>query len=114
GEFLIKVRLPSNDPAEEDKFYDVANIKVENLDKEIIRDVEYTPYSLQKELTLSDSITGWNQASEMMEIEGTVSDQYEGNVLLAEVEKEGEKNKVTIPRSEEHTSEHQSRFNLVC
>src|SRR5699024_5056707 len=66
-------------------------------DKEIIRDVEYTPYSLQKELTLSDSITGWNQASEMMEIEGTVSDQYEGNVLLAEVEKEGEKNKVTIP-----------------
>lgn len=97
GEFLIKVRLPSNDPDEENKFYDVANFKVENLDKEIIRDVEYTPYSLQKELTLSDSITGWNQASEMMEIEGTVSDQYEGNVLLAEVEKEGEKNKVTIP-----------------
>lgn len=97
GEFLIKVRLPSDDPDEEDKFYDVANFKVSNLDEEIARDIQYTPYSIGKELTLSDSITGWNQASEMVEIEGSVSDEYEGTVLLAEVEKDGEKNTVTLP-----------------
>jgi len=97
GDYRVKVRIPSKDPDEENKFYDAANIQISNIDEEIVRDIEYTQYGIGKELTLSDSIKGWNQASEMLEIEGTVSDQYEGNVLLAEVEKEGEKNKVTIP-----------------
>lgn len=96
GDYRVTLLLPSADE-EDGKFYEAAKFKVDNLDKDIARGVEYTLYGNDKDLKLSDSITGWNQADEIIEIEGTVGDHYEGDVILAEVEKDGERSKVSFP-----------------
>lgn len=95
GDYRVTVRLPATD--KDNYYYDSAIFTLTNLDETIARDVEFSTFGLEKELQFSDSVKGWNQASEFFEIEGTVSNNYDKPSLLAEVKKDGEKNQIAIP-----------------
>lgn len=97
GEYKVTVRVSSDDAEEEGTYYEAANFRIANLDEGIERDIEYTKYGLVRELELSEPIKGWNHAEEFIEIEGNIGDNYAGDVLLAEVKKDGEKNTVSLP-----------------
>lgn len=95
GEYRVTVRVPSTD--RDNYYYDSAIFNITNLDQEIAREIEFTKKGLEKELQFNDSVSGWNEATEVFEIEGTVSDDYNEPALLAEVKKDGEKNQIAIP-----------------
>lgn len=97
GEYRVTVRLPSDDQAEENKYFDAANFKISNQNEEIERDVEYTQYGIERELELSKPVKGYSEAEEMVELSGTLGDDYKGERLFAEVKKDGEKGTVVIP-----------------
>src|SRR5699024_103403 len=95
GEYRVTVRIPSTD--RDNYYYDAAQFRITNVDNTIARDIEVTKYGLEKELQFSDSVQGYNEATEVIEIEGTVSDTYDAPALLAEVKKDGDKNMIAIP-----------------
>src|SRR5699024_2837619 len=75
GEYRVTVRIPSTD--RDNYYYDAAQFRITNVDNTIARDIEVTKYGLEKELQFSDSVQGYNEATEVIEIEGTVSDTYD-------------------------------------
>lgn len=95
GDYRVTVRLPAMD--RDNYFYDTAKFKITNVDETIARDVEFTRYGLEKDLQFNESVTGWNQASEVFEIEGKVSEHYTEPSVLAEVKKDGEESMIAIP-----------------
>jgi len=95
GEYRVTVRLPATD--RDNYFYDTATFDITNLDQAIARDIEFTRKGLERELQFNERVNGWNEASEVFEIEGTVSDSYDEPALLAEVKKDGEESMIAIP-----------------
>lgn len=95
GEYHVTVRLPATD--RDNYFYDTATFDLTNVDQAIERDIEFTRKGLEKELQFNEAVTGWNEASEVFEIEGTVSDSYDEPALLAEVKKDGDESMIAIP-----------------
>lgn len=95
GDYRVTVRLPATD--RDNYFYDTAKFKITNKDEIIARDVEFTRYGLEKELQLNESVTGWNEASEVFEIEGQVGGHYTEPSVLAEIKKDGEESMIAIP-----------------
>lgn len=102
GEYYVTVRLPSEDETEEDQFYDAAEFMVENTDDDIKRDVEFSKYGIAKDLQLSEGISGWNTAEKMFELNGRVDEDYNGESIFAEIEKDGESHTVTMPIRDGH------------
>lgn len=95
GDYRVTVRLPAID--RDNYFYDSAIFNITNLDNTIARDIEFTRNGLEKELQFNESVKGWNEASEVFTIEGTVSDNYDKPALLAEVKKDGNESMIAIP-----------------
>lgn len=95
GEYRVTVRLPATD--RDNYFYDTAKFKITNLDNIIAREVEFTRYGLEKNLQFDESIKGWNETSEVFEIEGQVGGDYQAYSILAEVKKDGEESMIAIP-----------------
>src|SRR5699024_3202051 len=88
GDYQITVRLPSNDENEEDIYYDGAMFSVTNQTNDIERDIQYGKYGVEQDLTLSKPVKGWNEMKETVLVEGTVSEEYKGDLMLIEIEKD--------------------------
>src|SRR5690625_2962354 len=97
GDYQITVRLPSNDENEEDMYYDGAMFSVTNQTSDIERDIQYGKYGVEQDLTLSKPVKGWNEMKETVLVEGTVSEEYKGDLILVEIEKDGESKEMLIP-----------------
>lgn len=97
GDYQITVRLPSNDENEEDIYYDGAMFSVTNQSSDIERDIQYGKYGVEQDLTLSKPVKGWNEMKETVLVEGTVSEEYKGDLMLIEIEKDGESKEMLIP-----------------
>lgn len=97
GEYVVTVRLPSEEDNEEDTYYDAAEFTVDNLEDGIERDVELSKFGVENGLEMTENVAGWNNAEGIFEVSGTVGEDYQGKRLFAEVEKDSEKNHVVIP-----------------
>jgi len=89
GEYNITVRFPSLEDGD-NYYYDAVTFDIENIDEEVIRDVEYQKYGVEKELQIADMVAGYNEAEQMIEVKGAVGSNYEDDLVLAEVNKDGE------------------------
>src|SRR5699024_676427 len=96
-EYKVTVRVPSNDSSEEQTYYDSAKFSVNNQSDTIQRDIEYSKYGVAKSMNISEPVTGWNEAEESLEVNGTVADDYNGDKLIAEVKKDDEEQRIIIP-----------------
>lgn len=97
GDYDVVIRLPSQASDEEDIYYDGVLFSVTNHADGIAREVEYAKYGMTQDLELTSPVQGWNKAEETILIEGTLADQYEGEFMLAEIEKDGKTSEVLIP-----------------
>src|SRR5699024_8100821 len=97
GEYEVTLMLPSEEKDAADEYFDAASFDVENVDDEIKREVEYSKYGVENGLELDKAVTGWNAAEETVPISGTVGDDYEGERIYVEVEKDGENNQQVFP-----------------
>lgn len=97
GEYEVRVRAPSNKSGEEDRYYDVANFDVVNLDKEIEREVEYTQFGLKNDIHLTNPIRGLSDTEESVYIEGTVPKDQRGQMVLVQVEKDHDNRQLIFP-----------------
>lgn len=95
GSYRVKVRAP--DTERENYYYDVATFNIENVEEHIARDIQFTPFGLDKDLQFNDLVSGYNEAEETFYIEGTLEEQYDKPALLAEVKKDGEESQIAIP-----------------
>lgn len=100
GEYDVSLMLPSEEKGEDEQYFDAAAFDVKNIDKAIEREVELSKYGAEKGLEIEDSITGWNTAEETFEVAGNVGDDYAGDKIYAEVEKDGEQNQLVFPVEE--------------
>src|SRR5699024_3569044 len=97
GEYDVTIMLPSEEKGEDEQYFDAATFDVKNIDKAVEREVELSKYGAEKGLEIEDSITGWNTAEETFEVAGNVGDDYAGDKIYAEVEKDGEHNQLVFP-----------------
>lgn len=97
GEYEISVRAPSNDPNEEDRYYDVASFAIVNQDKDIQREIEYTEYGVANDIQLTSPTLGLEEHEANVSIEGTVPDDYAGERLLVQMDKDNENRQITLP-----------------
>lgn len=97
GEYEVRVRVPSNKPDEENRYYDVAVFDVMNHDQQIQREIEYTQYGVENEIQMTSPELGWNENDESIYIEGTVPEYHEGEMVLVQVEKEQESRQLIMP-----------------
>src|SRR5699024_10928326 len=95
-EYKVTVRIPSNDSSEELTYYDSAKFRVNNQADTIERDIEYSKYGVAKSMNISEPVTGWNEAEESLEVNGTVADDYNEAKLIAEVRKDEEEQRIII------------------
>lgn len=104
GEYEVTLMLPSEEKDDADEYFDAAAFDVENVDEKIEREVEFSKYGVENELELDKDLTGWNGAEETVPISGTVGDNYDGERIYAEVEKDGENNQLVFPIEQEEFS----------
>src|SRR5699024_11804495 len=60
GEYVVTVRLPSEEDNEEDTYYYAAEFTVDNLEDGIERDVELSKFGVENGLEMTENIAGWN------------------------------------------------------
>lgn len=97
GEYDIIIRAPSDEPDEQDTYYDVATLSAINLDDHIQREIEYTSYGVKHGLNISQPEIDLNDVEGTLMIEGSVPDDHTGDIILIDVEKDGQAQQIVFP-----------------
>lgn len=96
GTYEISMRAPSNKQNEEETYYDVATFSVENTDTEVLQDVTYTKFGVKHQVEIEKPTNGINELDEKVILEGRLGEEYEDDIVLIEVEKDGESKQLTF------------------
>lgn len=88
GEYEISMRAPSNKQGEEDVYYNVATFTVDNTDEEERRDIAYTQFGVTQGIHIEQPTFGMNEVDETVHIQGSVAEDYTGDFVLIQIEKD--------------------------
>ncbi|SET54852.1 Transglutaminase-like superfamily protein [Oceanobacillus limi] len=97
GEYQVSIRLPGSEAEDEGSYVEAANFTVNNQSEDIQREVEYTKYGVEQELELIRPEQGLNELDQSIYVEGVVPKDYGGEMVLVQVEREGENRQVMLP-----------------
>ncbi|WP_240452188.1 hypothetical protein [Virgibacillus sp. YIM 98842] len=98
GEYKVSVRAPSNQANEEEIYFETAAFEVTNEDEDVYREVEYTEYGVLNDVQLFSPEQGLDQHDEgTVFVEGSVPEDYPGEMVLVQVEKDNEDRQILFP-----------------
>ena len=97
GDYQVSIRVPSNESNETEKYYEAAVFDVKNQDEEIQWDIEYTAYGVNNRIQLAIPEAGLENSKASVPIEGTVSEDYAGDMVLVQVVKANESRQILFP-----------------
>jgi hypothetical protein len=98
GVYEVSVRAPSNQANEKEIYYETAAFEVTNEDEDVYREVEYTEYGVLNDVQLFSPEQGWDQHEEgTVFVEGSVPEDYPGEMVLVQVEKDNEDRQILFP-----------------
>lgn len=93
GVYQVTVRFPSE--SEENRYYDVARMKVHNVNPQLKRDVALTKVGRASELKIEEPASGYEEASGSLALTGSLLDSVER--LMVQVEKGEDKWEHILP-----------------
>lgn len=94
GTYRVKVSLPSD--KSKDYYYDLAEVKVTNVNPEIKRDVMYTQNAYKQNLKLDSSIKGYMNEDGKVILSGSIADKAAKDIMV-ELTKDTQATKIMIP-----------------
>jgi len=95
GEYRVTVLLPSTD--RDNYYYDVAKFNVYNVNPTIQRDITYSPFAQEAELTIIDPDSGYIKANGEFALTGKINTNDNQEVVMIELRKETESWKHMVP-----------------
>ncbi|MBY6054538.1 transglutaminase-like domain-containing protein [Cytobacillus firmus] len=87
GEYKVTVQLPSTDS--ENYYYDLASFTVHNVNQDTERDVTFTPFGQEAELTL-DIESSYLKGNEVFKLKGEAGSLTDGDTIMLKLNKESE------------------------
>lgn len=94
GEYKITVQLPSTDS--ENYYYDLASFTVHNVNPNAERDVTYTPFGHEADLTL-DIESSYINGNEVFHLKGEAGSLSDSDTIMLKLNKESDMWKHVIP-----------------
>ncbi|EWG08838.1 transglutaminase domain-containing protein [Cytobacillus firmus] len=87
GEYKVTVQLPSMDS--ENYYYDLASFTVHNVNQDTERDVTFTPFGQEAELTL-DIESSYLKGNEVFNLKGEAASLTDSDTIMLKLNKESE------------------------
>src|SRR5690606_16828856 len=102
GDYQITIRAPS--AQDDEQFFAVTSFRVKNVNPQIHREIEYSLNALEKDLQISQPVSGYQKADQIFQLTGNIADT---NVqkLLVQMKKGSQVWKRTIAISDGKFSE---------
>ncbi|WP_282142505.1 transglutaminase domain-containing protein [Cytobacillus oceanisediminis] len=94
GEYKVSVQLPSTDS--ENYYYDLASFTVHNVNPNAERDVTYTPFGQEADLTL-DIESSYINGNEVFNLKGEAGSLSDSDTIMLKLNKESDMWKHVIP-----------------
>lgn len=87
GEYKVTVQLPSTDS--ENYYYDLASFTVHNVNQDTERDVTFTPFGQEAEMTL-DIESSYLKGNEVFKLKGEAASLTDGDTIMLKLNKESD------------------------
>ncbi|AGX04892.1 transglutaminase family protein [Bacillus sp. NRRL B-14911] len=87
GEYQVKVQIPSMD--QENYYYDTASFTVHNVNPQIVRDVTYTPFGQEDEISL-DLKSSYVEDNEIFKLEGSAGRLSDNDTIMIKLNKDAD------------------------
>ncbi|WP_404357116.1 transglutaminase-like domain-containing protein [Cytobacillus firmus] len=87
GEYKVTVQLPSTDS--ENYYYDLASFTVHNVNQDTERDVTFTPFGQDAEMTL-DIESSYLKGNEVFKLKGEAASLTDGDTIMLKLNKESD------------------------
>lgn len=87
GEYKVTVQLPSTDS--ENYYYDLASFTVHNVNQDTERDVTFTPFGQEAEMTL-DIESSYLKGNEVFNLKGEAASLTDGDTIMLKLNKESD------------------------
>ncbi|MFB7305215.1 transglutaminase domain-containing protein [Heyndrickxia sporothermodurans] len=95
GKYSVHVMLPATD--RENYYYDLSTFEVVNVNPIKQRDLTYTPFAQEAQLTLDTIKSGFMSGKELITVGGTIKEQTSSKNIMIEVKKDSNQWKHEIP-----------------
>ncbi|MGD6843988.1 transglutaminase domain-containing protein [Bacillus infantis] len=87
GEYQVKVQIPSMD--QENYYYDTASFTVHNVNPQMVRDVTYTPFGQEDEISL-DLNSSYVEENEIFRLEGDAGKLDDNDTVMIKLNKDSD------------------------
>lgn len=95
GKYSVKVMLPATD--RNNYYYDLASFEVINVNPKKQKDITYTPFAQDAELSLKGLTSGFFSGNELFKVHGTIANTPSNKNIMIEVKKDMKQWKHEIP-----------------
>lgn len=96
-DYNVTVLIPSNDPLEDNQFYDGAAANVTNINEEIDRDIHYSMLGFERELAIDEPADGFIETERSFPLSGTLPGAGEDEFVFITVNYDNERAELLVP-----------------